>query len=69
MDNTMCNTTTLTTPQNQVESLMHEVADEAGIELNMQMPAGQTTAVGGTSSQAAQEQDELTQRLAKLRQT
>jgi division protein CdvB (Snf7/Vps24/ESCRT-III family) len=30
MENTMCNTSTLTTPQGQVDSLMQEVADEAG---------------------------------------
>ena len=30
MENTMCNSSTLTTPQSQVDSLMQEVADEAG---------------------------------------
>ena len=30
MENTMCNSSTLTTPQGQVDSLMQEVADEAG---------------------------------------
>ena len=30
MEDTMCATTTLSTPQNQVENLMQEVADEAG---------------------------------------
>ncbi|KAI4886922.1 hypothetical protein NFI96_030437, partial [Prochilodus magdalenae] len=31
MEDTMGNTTTLTTPQNEVDSLMHEMADEAGM--------------------------------------
>lgn len=30
MDDTMQSSTTLSTPQNQVDSLMQEVADEAG---------------------------------------
>ena len=30
MDEAMSNTTTMNTPQNDVDSLMHEVADEAG---------------------------------------
>lgn len=67
MENTMSQTTTTTVPQNEVEGLMQEAADEAGLELNMQLPQGQTETVGA-STQASQEQDELTQRLARLRQ-
>lgn len=67
MENTMSQTVTTTVPMNDVDSLMQEVADEAGIELNMQLPQGETASVGA-STQASQEQDELTQRLARLRQ-
>lgn len=67
MDDTMQSSTTLSTPQNQVDSLMQEVADEAGLELNMDLPQAQTASVG-SASQASQEQDQLSQRLAKLRQ-
>uniref|UniRef100_A0A8D3E162 Charged multivesicular body protein 1b n=1 Tax=Scophthalmus maximus TaxID=52904 RepID=A0A8D3E162_SCOMX len=65
MEDTMSSTTTLTTPQNQVDSLLHEMADEAGLDLNMELPQGQTGSVG--TSVASAEQDELSQRLAKLR--
>ncbi|XP_020485956.1 charged multivesicular body protein 1b [Labrus bergylta] len=65
MEDTMSSTTTLTTPQNQVDSLMHELADEAGLDLNLELPRGQTGSVG--TSVAAAEQDELSQRLSKLR--
>lgn len=65
MEDTMSNTTTLTTPQSQVESLMHEMADEAGLDLNMELPQGQTGSVG--TSVASTEQDELSARLSKLR--
>lgn len=67
MDGAMSATTTLNAPQGQIDSLMQEVADEAGLELNMELPSGQQTAVGA-STQASQEQDELSTRLAKLRQ-
>jgi len=67
MEDTMSASSTLTTPQNQVDALMMEVADEAGLDLNMDLPAAQSTSVG-TASHASQEQDELSQRLARLRQ-
>lgn len=68
MESTMCNSSTLTTPQNQVDSLMQEVADEAGLDLNMDLPSAQASAIGTPSQQASAEQDELSSRLAKLRQ-
>lgn len=70
MENTMSNSSTLTAPQGEVDNLMQEVADEAGLELNMDLPSAQQTTVGQSTASAAasQEQDELSQRLAKLRQ-
>ncbi|NWY30582.1 CHM1B protein, partial [Pheucticus melanocephalus] len=65
MEDTMSNTTTLTTPQNQVDMLLQEMADEAGLDLNMELPQGQTGSVA--TSVASAEQDELSQRLARLR--
>ncbi|XP_039200487.1 charged multivesicular body protein 1b isoform X1 [Crotalus tigris] len=65
MEDTMSSTTTLTTPQNQVDMLLQEMADEAGLDLNMELPQGQTGSVG--TSVASTEQDELSQRLARLR--
>uniref|UniRef100_A0A667ZM33 Charged multivesicular body protein 1B n=1 Tax=Myripristis murdjan TaxID=586833 RepID=A0A667ZM33_9TELE len=65
MEDTMGNTTTLTTPQNEVDTLMHEMADEAGLDLNMELPQSQTGSLA--SSVASSEQDELSQRLARLR--
>jgi len=67
MENTMMASSTLATPQGEVDSLMHQVADEAGLELNMDLPQAQASSIGA-SSQASQEQDELSQRLARLRQ-
>jgi charged multivesicular body protein 1 len=68
MENTMSQTTTTSVPQNDVESLMQRVADEAGLELNMELPSGPQSSTIGASTQVSQEQDELSQRLARLRQ-
>ncbi|KAH7938128.1 hypothetical protein HPB49_020538 [Dermacentor silvarum] len=67
MEDTMSSTTTVTAPQHEVEGLMQQVADEAGLELNMELPQGVNNTIG-QSTTASTEQDELTQRLAKLRQ-
>lgn len=69
MEDTMSNTTTLTTPQNQVDMLLQEMADEAGLDLNMELPQGQTGSVGTSmaSSVTSAEQYKLSQRLALLR--
>jgi charged multivesicular body protein 1 len=67
MGDAMQSTTTMTTPANQVDMLMQQVAEEAGIELNQNLPQAQSGTVGVAT--ASQEQDELSQRLAKLRQT
>ncbi|CAL8091772.1 unnamed protein product [Calicophoron daubneyi] len=65
MDSTMADTVTLTTPEDQVSGLMKKVADEAGIELTNELPGAGQTAL----SVSAAEEDELSQRLARLRQT
>jgi len=67
MENTMADSSTLTTPQGDVDNLMQQVADEAGLELNLDLPQAQSTSIGA-STQASTEQDELSQRLARLRQ-
>ncbi|GJQ86406.1 Chmp1 [Trypoxylus dichotomus] len=69
MENAMSQTTTTTVPQNEVDGLMQQVADEAGLELNMELPQGIQGSTVGTDTRVSQEQDELSQRLARLRQT
>ena len=65
MGDAMQATTTMSTPQGEVDSLMQQVADEAGIELNQNLPIAGANTVG--ASTASHDQDELSQRLAKLR--
>merc|ERR1712183_1155958 len=68
MEGAMNQTTATNIPQDAVESLMKQTADEAGLELNMELPGAQSATIG-QSTQASTEQDELSQRLARLRQT
>merc|ERR1711963_554177 len=68
MEGAMSQTTATNIPQDSVENLMRQAADEAGLELNMDLP-GPAQQTVGQSTQASVEQDELSQRLAKLRQT
>jgi len=71
MENTMSSTTTVSVPQNDVDSLMQQVADEAGLELNMELPTGVMSTIGTAQASAStqSEQDELSKRLAQLRQS
>ncbi|TGZ66987.1 hypothetical protein CRM22_005033 [Opisthorchis felineus] len=64
MDTAMGNTVTLNVPEDEVTSLMMKAADEAGLELNQELPK----ADGSTVSVSAAEEDDLSQRLARLRQ-
>jgi len=67
MEGAMNQTTATNIPQDAVEGLMKQAADEAGLELNMELPGAQSATIG-QSTQASTEQDELSQRLARLRQ-
>ncbi|KAH8374072.1 hypothetical protein KR200_011028, partial [Drosophila serrata] len=68
MEGTMSDTVTTSVPQGDVDNLLQQVADEAGLELNMELPSGVQSQTIGASTAVSQEQDELTQRLARLRQ-
>lgn len=71
MEATMSTTTTTLTPEGQVDGLMQQIADEAGLELNVELPSAVTSTIGSKSSTAAdeqQKQDDLSSRLAQLRQ-
>eukprot|EP00092_Neocalanus_flemingeri_P044455 GFUD01049310.1.p1 GENE.GFUD01049310.1~~GFUD01049310.1.p1 ORF type:complete len:197 (+),score=81.78 GFUD01049310.1:88-678(+) len=67
MEGAMSQSTATNIPQEGVDILMRQAADEAGLELNMELP-GPAQATIGQSTQASTEQDELSQRLARLRQ-
>merc|ERR1712135_89464 len=71
MTDAMGSATTLTTPQDQVDALIHQVAEESGLEV-MDKMAGLSEAkesVGATASttRTAEAEDGLNKRLAALR--
>ena len=66
MENTMSSTTTVSTPANEVDTLMQQIAGEAGLELNLELPQGPSTNPVASTA-VSQDQDELTKRLAQLR--
>ena len=59
MEGAMSATTATNVPQEAVDTLMHQAADEAGLELNMEIPSAATATVNST---ATKDQDELSQR-------
>ena len=61
----MGQTTALTTPGDQVDELMQQVAEENGLELEQNMPGAVSSSL--QSNQPVKEKDELGERLAKLR--
>jgi len=68
MEGAMNQTTATNVPTDAVESLMKQAADEAGLELNMDLPSAADNTIGTTVQSSTTEQDELSQRLARLRQ-
>ncbi|OQV13400.1 Charged multivesicular body protein 1a [Hypsibius exemplaris] len=71
MEGAMNGATTLTTPQEQVDQLIHQVAEENGLEIMEQLAdakAGTSVpAAASASSRREQEEETLTRRLAVLR--
>uniref|UniRef100_A0A7E4VSC0 Charged multivesicular body protein 1b n=1 Tax=Panagrellus redivivus TaxID=6233 RepID=A0A7E4VSC0_PANRE len=68
MEGSMNATTTLNAPQHQVDALIQEAADTAGIEMGMEMPSANSASIGQKSNAPVAENDDLTKRLAALRQ-
>lgn len=72
MENAMSNSTSMSTPQEQVDGLIQMVADEAGLELGEQLDdagpvSSKVPAKPEAAPAAADGEDELANRLAALR--
>ncbi|CEP09687.1 hypothetical protein [Parasitella parasitica] len=69
MEGAMAGTTTMNTPQDEVDSLMHQVADEHGLELNDALNELEPSKVLNEPKQKEKDEDSLlTERLKALRQ-
>ncbi|KAF0497009.1 charged multivesicular body protein [Gigaspora margarita] len=67
MEGAMGNTTTMSTPQEEVDLLMQQVADEHGLELNQQL--GEATPSSIIADKDLNEDEQLSERLRMLRQS
>jgi len=67
MENAMGDTAAMSTPQDQVDSLMQQVAEEAGLEVSHELNKPELGAVPELEKKAAVEEDQLAQRLRALR--
>ncbi|CAG0895821.1 unnamed protein product [Darwinula stevensoni] len=72
LEDAMGTATTLTTPKEQVDSLIQQVAEEAGLEVMDQLAAAKAVPAGSVAStekdRVTQEEDLLSRRLAALRE-
>lgn len=67
MESAMGTATTLTTPQDQVEALMQEVAEESGLEIMDQLKDLKNPSASIRESAEAKKEDDLSRRLQALR--
>jgi charged multivesicular body protein 1 len=69
MEDAMGAATTLSTPRDQVDLLIQQVADEAGLEISDQLAmAGTVPTSIGAASTVSSHDEQLSRRLAALRQ-
>ena len=66
MESAMAGSTSLSTPEGEVNSLMQQVADDYGLEVSVGLPQPAAHAVA-TSSQEKVDEDDLSRRLAELK--
>lgn len=69
MEGAMGNTTSMSTPQEEVDSLMQQVADEHGLELNHELGEATPSDVITVKDKNNKEDEDLSERLRALRQT
>ncbi|KAF8976892.1 Vacuolar-sorting protein SNF7 [Entomortierella lignicola] len=67
MESAMGNQSALTTPQDEVDTLMHQVADEHGLAIGDSLKDTPDTLLGRAKETEAKEQDDLSERLRALR--
>ena len=69
MENAMGQATTTTTPASQVDDLIRQVADEAGLEISSQLASAPSSTIGeSVGARTATLDDPLSRRLAALRE-
>ncbi|CAG8654801.1 4604_t:CDS:2, partial [Acaulospora colombiana] len=64
MEGAMGNTTTMSTPQEEVDLLMQQVADEHGLELNQELDSATPSNALATADKVNDEDEQLSERLS-----
>ncbi|KAF9584587.1 Vacuolar-sorting protein SNF7 [Lunasporangiospora selenospora] len=67
MENTMGNQSALTTPLEEVDTLMQQVADDHGLKIKTALEDAPDTLLGQSNKEETKEQDDLAERLRALR--
>jgi len=67
MEDAMGSATTLTSPREQVDGLIMQIAEENGLEVASQLAAVPTAAIKTPASSKSEKEDDLTRRLQELR--
>eukprot|EP00270_Netrium_digitus_P003000 TRINITY_DN1340_c0_g1_i1.p1 TRINITY_DN1340_c0_g1~~TRINITY_DN1340_c0_g1_i1.p1 ORF type:complete len:205 (+),score=80.01 TRINITY_DN1340_c0_g1_i1:294-908(+) len=67
MENAMAGSTLLSTPEEDVNGLMQQVADEHGLEVQLGLPDAASHAVAAKEGTSVAAEDDLTRRLAELK--
>src|SRR4051812_45938755 len=65
MEGAMGNTTSMSTPQEEVDLLMQQVADEHGLELNHELGEAAPSDIIGVADKNNKEDEDLSERLRK----
>lgn len=67
MDQAMNSTSAMTTPSDQVDNLIMQVADEHGLDVKMALGSAPNGQIASQQGLAPEQNDELSQRLNMLR--
>jgi len=67
MDSSMAGSTSLSTPETEVNSLMQQVADDYGLEVSVGLPQAAAHVVANAKENEKVDEDDLTRRLAELK--
>ncbi|KAK9808978.1 hypothetical protein WJX72_007338 [[Myrmecia] bisecta] len=67
VENAMSNQAAMSTPEDEVTNLMQQVADEHGLEVQLNLPAASNAPVAVQQQAVADPENDLSQRLAQLK--
>ncbi|KAL3824428.1 hypothetical protein ACJIZ3_020457 [Penstemon smallii] len=67
MESSMAGSTSLSTPEGDVNSLMQQVADDYGLEVSVGLPQPAAHAISAPKNSEKVDEDDLTRRLAELK--